>query len=76
MPSVGHANDEHTQRMIKSATPVAGAKSILLWYANWDGAPNFNDFTPFGPFKNAFAKQYNDGGNVCGISVDLDWSPF
>lgn len=49
-----------------------GTNIILLWYANWDGQPNFNDFVPFGPFKGPFAKQYNDGGNVCGLPCDLD----
>jgi len=49
-----------------------GKNMILLWYADWDGQQNFNDFSPFGPFKEPFDKQYNDGGNVCGIPCDLD----
>ena len=36
-----------------------GAKTIMLWYADWDGVANFNSFQPFGPFKAnmVFAKQ-------------------
>lgn len=74
MPAVGVTGD--LADMAKHATPVAAAKSMLLWYAHYDNQPNFNDFVPFGPFKGAFMKQYADNANVCGIPCDKSWSPL
>jgi hypothetical protein len=55
---------------------AGGNKMLLLWYSNWNGQPNFNDFKPFGPFRSALIKQYNIGQSVCGIKCGLDWSPI
>ena len=53
-----------------------GANQFLLWYAHYDGIPSFSDFSPFGPFKSPFAKQYNDNCDTCGLNSDCDWSPI
>jgi len=59
------------------ATPIGDSNlTVLLWYAHYDNNPSFSDFTPFGPFKSAFAKQYSDNCNTCGLSSDCDWSPI
>jgi hypothetical protein len=57
-------------------TAIKGGGTTLLWYAHYDGVPSFSDFTPFGPFHSAFAKQYNDNCGNCGVSSDCDWSPI
>jgi hypothetical protein len=56
--------------------PVKGGGTVLCWYAHYDNNPSFSDFTPFGPFKTPFAKQYSDQCGNCGISSDCDWSPI
>ena len=57
------------------ATTIGGI-TVLLWYAHYDNNPSFSDFYPFGPFTSAFAKQYNDNCNTCGLNSDCDWSPI
>jgi GH25 family lysozyme M1 (1,4-beta-N-acetylmuramidase) len=52
-----------------------GGSAYPLWYANYDGAENFNDFKPFGGWSKPSLKQYGDNGNTCGVSYDKDWSP-
>ncbi len=58
------------------STPYPGGVNIFLWYAHYDANPSFSDFTPFGPFKSPFAKQYNDNCGWCGINSDCDWCPI
>ena len=46
-----------------------------LWYADYDGAQNFNDFEAFGGWTKPVAKQYAGDKTVCGQDVDLNWEP-
>ena len=46
-----------------------------LWYADYDGAQNFNDFAAFGGWTKPVAKQYAGDAIVCGLYVDLNWEP-
>ena len=49
---------------------------LPLWYAHYDGQPNFNDYSslPFGGFT-PFAKQYQGDATVCSFGVDLNYYP-
>jgi len=50
--------------------------SLPLWYANYDGQPNFNDWSNIGPWTQPYMKQFADSaGNSCGISIDRNWAP-
>jgi len=48
-----------------------------LWYANYDGQPNFNSWAsdPFGGWSSPAMHQYTGDATVCGIDVDLTWYP-
>ena len=49
---------------------------LPLWYAHYDGQPNFNDYSSlsFGGFT-PFAKQYRGDATVCSFGVDLNYYP-
>ena len=44
-----------------------------LWYADYGGGPNFNDYRAFGGWSHPAAKQYQGDAHVCGVDVDLDY---
>jgi len=47
-----------------------------LWYAHYDGEPNFNDWSDFGGWTKPHWKQYNDQSDVgCYAGVDVNWYP-
>jgi len=52
-----------------------GGSHLPLWYANYDGVPDFNDFSSFGGWRTPVMKQFSDAGAKCGASYDIDWSP-
>ena len=54
---------------------VGKEKGQPLWYAHYDGQPNFKDFTPFGGWEHPAAKQYGDSVGYCGINSDADFKP-
>jgi hypothetical protein len=76
IPRKGVPDTPLHKQIVKRSIPIANGKSIALWYADWDGQPNFNSFRPFGPFHSPFAKQYMNDQNRCGINTDLNWSPI
>lgn len=45
-----------------------------LWYAHWDGVPDFTDFEPFGGWTHAdiIGKQYSGTVRKFGIGIDED----
>eukprot|EP01092_Planopodium_desertum_P001299 TRINITY_DN1189_c0_g1_i3.p1 TRINITY_DN1189_c0_g1~~TRINITY_DN1189_c0_g1_i3.p1 ORF type:complete len:214 (-),score=58.45 TRINITY_DN1189_c0_g1_i3:43-684(-) len=45
--------------------------NLPLWFANYDGEPNFNDFSPFGGWSSPTMKQFSDQGAKCGASYDM-----
>jgi len=47
--------------------------AYALWYANYDGAENFNDFSSFGGWSTPTMKQYAGSATVCSTSVDLNY---
>lgn len=51
------------------------ADGIPLWYAHYDMAPTFTDFSPFGGWQTPTIKQYQGTSAVCGASVDRNWKP-
>ena len=46
-----------------------------IWYANWDGSKNFDDFKGFGGWKKPVIKQYNDVCSECKVDADVNWAP-
>jgi len=62
-------------------TPIMGSynggSSMKLWYPRYQSPPqpNFNEFTPFGGWNTPFAKQYVGDTTLCGVGVDLNWTP-
>jgi len=52
-----------------------GAHEYPLWYAHYDGQPNFNDFRPFGGWSRPNIKQYAGDVKVCSSDVDMNWHP-
>ena len=53
----------------------SGGSGLPLWYAHYDGAPNFNDFAPFAGWSHPAIKQYNGDVTVCGFDIDQNWYP-
>jgi len=52
-----------------------GGSQFPLWYAHYDGQPNFGDFSPFNGWNSPAIKQYAGDDNVCGLDLDDDWYP-
>jgi len=52
-----------------------GGSSFPLWYAHYDGVPNFNDFSPFGGWSKPSIKQYQGDVSLCGAGIDKNWYP-
>uniref|UniRef100_A0AC35EZR5 Uncharacterized protein n=1 Tax=Panagrolaimus sp. PS1159 TaxID=55785 RepID=A0AC35EZR5_9BILA len=51
--------------------------STLLWYANYDGQPNMNDFQPFGGWRSGYMKQYAKNiAGPCGITMNKNWFQY
>eukprot|EP01101_Sappina_pedata_P003587 TRINITY_DN143_c0_g2_i1.p1 TRINITY_DN143_c0_g2~~TRINITY_DN143_c0_g2_i1.p1 ORF type:complete len:223 (+),score=85.91 TRINITY_DN143_c0_g2_i1:197-865(+) len=55
-----------------SSCTVGADLGAPLWYADYDGEANFNNFSPFGGWSSPAMKQYNTG-TECGVGVDLNW---
>jgi len=53
----------------------SSGSGLPLWYAHYDGEPNFNDFVPFGGWSSPAIKQYHGTTAVCGFDIDQDWYP-
>eukprot|EP01091_Cochliopodium_minus_P000511 TRINITY_DN10467_c0_g1_i1.p1 TRINITY_DN10467_c0_g1~~TRINITY_DN10467_c0_g1_i1.p1 ORF type:complete len:232 (+),score=52.02 TRINITY_DN10467_c0_g1_i1:36-698(+) len=49
--------------------------SLPLWYADYDGVPDFDDFSSFGGWSSPAMKQFSDAGAKCGVSYDINWYP-
>jgi len=52
-----------------------GGAQFPLWYAHYDGQPNFNDWFPFAGWSRPAIKQYNGDVGGCGLDLDQDWYP-
>lgn len=44
-----------------------------LWFADYDGVPGPQGFSPFGGWNDFAMKQYDDNGDICGVSYDKNW---
>ena len=51
------------------------ATGVPLWYPHYDNNPSYNDFQAFGGWKTPSIKQYQGTTNICGASVDRNWTP-
>ncbi|ORZ25153.1 glycoside hydrolase superfamily [Absidia repens] len=68
----------YTSRSQWSAITGRSASWVLdaskpLWYAHYNNAPNFRDFTAFGGWKKPKVKQYAGDRSICGARVDLNY---
>jgi len=52
-----------------------GGSSLPLWYAHYDGNPNFGDFAAFGGWSKPSIKQYLGDKTACSVGVDYNWYP-
>ena len=46
-----------------------------LWYARWNGVPDFSDFQPFSGWAQAEMKQYEANKLICSTDIDINYSP-
>jgi len=53
----------------------SGGSDQPLWYAHYDGVPDFSDFEPYGGWNVPSIKQFSDQGAKCGASYDINWYP-
>jgi len=61
-------------------SPIMGdgftaGSAFPLWYADYDGDPSFNDFSPFAGWGAPAMKQYNGDVGACGFDIDQNWYP-
>jgi len=52
-----------------------GGSSYPLWYANYDGEDNFDDFSPFGGWSAPVMKQFNGDDDDCDTNIEQNWMP-
>ncbi|KAN0050715.1 hypothetical protein ACTA71_003863 [Dictyostelium dimigraforme] len=50
-----------------------GGKDYPIWYANYDGAENFDDFRGFNGWTKPHMKQYAGNINECGFGIDKNY---
>eukprot|EP01129_Flabellula_baltica_P017318 TRINITY_DN9566_c0_g1_i1.p1 TRINITY_DN9566_c0_g1~~TRINITY_DN9566_c0_g1_i1.p1 ORF type:complete len:220 (-),score=52.09 TRINITY_DN9566_c0_g1_i1:17-655(-) len=50
-----------------------GVSQHPLWYAHYDGVPNYNDFRSFGGWSKPSIKQYVGDASECGVGIDKNW---
>ncbi|KAF8356185.1 hypothetical protein PRIPAC_97808 [Pristionchus pacificus] len=55
----------------------AGVSSYPIWWANYNGVANFNNFKPFGGWSKPAIHQYSgDVKGPCSVgNVDMNWYP-
>jgi len=72
---VGIYTNAHNWAAIMNNAPELG--NFRLWYAHYETTPNpsFSDFQPFGAWQFPAIKQFADGPEVCGASMDHNWAP-
>jgi hypothetical protein len=72
---VGVYSSRYWWNSIVGSSCTAGNDAVAdLWYANWNGAKNFTDFTPFGGWTQPIMKQYSDSVDLCGVlNAGGDW---
>ena len=57
--------------------PITGNSHELhdydLWWATYNGEPNFDGFSSFGGWSKPYMHQYLGSQDLCGASVDVNW---
>ena len=58
-----------------SAGSCPGLGNIPIWYAHYNGFPNFIGWRNFGGWTKPNIKQYIGDTTLCGAGVDYSWYP-
>ena len=71
VPQITIPNDPAVSLFLLQWDPIFGSSFTAgsrfpLWYANYDGEPNFGDFSPFAGWSSPFRKQFSPSGSKCG----------
>ena len=61
------------QTIFGSFTGCSSVSSQQLWYAHYDGVPNFSDFVAFGGWTKPAIKQFQGDTTLCGAGVDKNF---
>jgi len=56
-----------------STYQASGGSSLPMWYADYDGELNFDDYEEFGGWSTPAMKQYNGDVSYCSINMDQDY---
>eukprot|EP01090_Pellita_catalonica_P021240 TRINITY_DN7896_c0_g1_i1.p1 TRINITY_DN7896_c0_g1~~TRINITY_DN7896_c0_g1_i1.p1 ORF type:complete len:147 (+),score=17.87 TRINITY_DN7896_c0_g1_i1:220-660(+) len=49
--------------------------NLPIWYPDYDGIPNFDDFQAFDGWTSPAMKQFSSSGSKCSSSYDINWYP-
>ena len=63
-------------KIMGSATACPKFTDLPLWYPHYDGKESFDDFEPFGGWKQPTQKQYKGTTKICDAEVDFNWYPM
>lgn len=74
-PSCGIYTSKVQWQGIMGSTSYEYGSNLPLWYAHYDGKPNFSDFVAFGGWTTPYAKQYQGTTTLCSMGVDLNYIP-
>jgi len=67
--TMGIYSTNYEWNLVMGGNACQRGASYPLWYANWDGQQNFNDFVPFGGWTKPAVKQYVANlGNYCQLN--------
>jgi hypothetical protein len=72
-PRVGIYSSKYMWQLIFGDSNWDCCSAYQLWFADYDGNPSLSGFSSFGGWQSATRKQYSGNGNVCSVSVDLDY---
>lgn len=67
---------KHSTRRVGLLTCVLTLRSLsfLCSLSSDDGRASYSDFERFGAWTKPAMKQFNDAPEVCGASIDHNWS--
>ncbi|KAI9265239.1 glycoside hydrolase superfamily [Phascolomyces articulosus] len=69
----GVYSSKYQWETITGSTTWVLDSSVPLWYAGWDFALNFNNFSPFGGWSKPTVKQYAGDQSFCSAGFDKNY---